>query len=507
VNRPLEDEERRLLPRWRESRSAAAADELTPVPVRAAESSTRDDGIAAKQAAWKEYRTLAHAGDLVSSAIVVGREEDAVDAAEFLLNSKSGASEEARRVARALLRIEHVEPETRIASFGEKDSEAAARIGAEIRRNRRRLVRFPDDPISWVDVSRLFAVLGLTDKADRAMRAALTLAPNHRFTLRSGARLYVHLGDAQRAVEILRRSPATPTDPWLVAAEVSSSMVAERTPRFANVAKQLLSSDNFSPFETAELAGSLASLTLKDGSASKAKKLFAQSLRNPTENAVAQAEWASQRMKASLVEKHHLELPQSFEARALESYSAANWERALSEGEQWQLDELFSTRPAEFGSFVAGTAVGDFTRAERFARLGLRSQPNDKMLLNNLAFALASSDRVEEAAEVISRIKMSELTEDGRTASIATAGLILFRSGEPALGRQYYETAISRAHRMGNRFQEVLATVLLAREELRMRSDRASAVLSRAQQLAEKSAHPMLKSALALVEASSKTSQ
>jgi hypothetical protein len=202
-------------------------------------------------------------------------------------------------------------------------------------------------------------------------------------------------------------------------------------------------------------------------------------------------------MKASLVEKHHLELPQSFEARALESYSAANWERALSEGEQWQLDELFSTRPAEFGSFVAGTAVGDFTRAERFARLGLRSQPNDKM----------SSDRVEEAAEVISRIKMSELTEDGRTASIATAGLILFRSGEPALGRQYYETAISRAHRMGNRFQEVLATVLLAREELRMRSDRASAVLSRAQQLAEKSAHPMLKSALALVEASSKTSQ
>jgi hypothetical protein len=58
------------------------------------------------------------------------------------------------------------------------------------------------------------------------------LAPNHRFALRSAARFFLHVGKPDDAQTILRRSEATRRDPWLMAAEIAVSTVADRTPRW-----------------------------------------------------------------------------------------------------------------------------------------------------------------------------------------------------------------------------------------------------------------------------------
>src|SRR5439155_22265534 len=94
---------------------------------------------------------------------------------------------------------------------------------SRIRVLRQRSIAEPRNAFVWVDLALLYTTLGLRDQAARAIRIALALAPEDRFVLRCASRFLVHIGDAERAHHILKRSEATPYDPWLMAAEFAVS--------------------------------------------------------------------------------------------------------------------------------------------------------------------------------------------------------------------------------------------------------------------------------------------
>jgi tetratricopeptide (TPR) repeat protein len=331
----------------------------------------------------------------------------------------------------------------------------------------------------WVDLAREYVILGQNRHALYAIRAAVALAPMNRFVLRSAARFHLHEGDPERAHDLLRRSPLAQRDPWVLAAEIATATVADRTSSFTKVGRRMIGGERLAAAHITELASALATLEMDAGNRRRSRKLFLQALAAPTENTVAQASWASRHAHVLEFEPEYLDLPRTFEAGAWENYRGQDWSSAVAEAEHWQLDEPFASRSAMFGSFLASVALEDYARAVLFAQRGLQADPRNIVLLNNLAFALASSGRTLEARAALTRIPVADLDVDNRVANLATSGLVAYRHGDPAAGRALYEQAIQLAETAGLREKRAWAMLFLAREEITARSPRAPEMLSR----------------------------
>ncbi len=351
--------------------------------------------------------------------------------------------------------------------------------GKIISRLRADLVRYPKNSIMWVDLALAYANIGQTQKAQRCMSAALTLDPNNRFILRSATRFHLH-SDKAFAHFILRKSPATPADPWLIAAELSVASLVGRSSDFVKDARNALSSGKHSMHDLAELASQLATINLRDGRVKEAHRLFALSLSDPTDNSLAQVHWAAEKDKSMNVPGGDLGTPLAFEVRAFDNFIAGKFRPALDEAKKWIGDEPYSSRAAIFGSYIAGGLLYDYDASISLAGSGLKAKPNNNHLLNNLAFAYAQRGEIAEALRWFRRIPIAKLEPDELIPKIATGGLIEFRRGNLTEGRLLYEKAIRMAHSLRLENLEQMALIHLGFEEIRAKTEDARSFAVRA---------------------------
>jgi tetratricopeptide (TPR) repeat protein len=311
----------------------------------------------------------------------------------------------------------------------------------------------------------LYTTLGMRDPADKVIRIALALAPHDRFVLRCASRFLIHIGQTEKAHSILKRSETTPLDPWLLAAELAVASILEKSSRFTKVAEQMLVGSNLSPRHVSELAGALASTEMWAGNHRRARKLFSRSLEDPTENALAQGVWASRDVSVERVDQMLQARPNANEALTLSTYWAEQWSNSVELSRKWAQDEPFSTRPFLHGSFLASSALQNPAEGERIARLGLRVNPHDPGLLNNLAFSIVCLGRPIEAKEVISGISIEHGPEQSKICLLATRGLIEYRLERPSEGKKLYQEAISKASKLSLAPLKARALLYFAREE------------------------------------------
>ena len=205
-----------------------------------------------------------------------------------------------------------------------------------------------------------------------------------------------------------------------------------------------------------------------------ARKLFRQSMVDPNDNVVAQAVWASHRLRDLNPEEMKLDTPRSFEARARSFYTAEQWQASLAECEEWLFDEPFSSRPAILGSFIAEYILGDYVTAERLVKQALDANPSHWGLRNNLALAQANLGNVSGAQATIDAIPHSQLTSELAVVVRATQGLIRFRRGEIAAGRADYQWAVEQATTLMPGRGVAIALAHLAQEEVRAKTDEAT---------------------------------
>lgn len=456
----LETDTRRIIPRWRDSRTTIASGELRPIsPVRNVADKALATSLREKEAEWIQERTAVAARELVSAALIAGSSPEAENAAGFLLERADPTLPHIREAARRIFFQEDGGKEGQELELGDA-REAIGRL-------RLHLHLHPRNPLGWVDLGRLYAREGLPKQAKKSVLAGLSLAPSHRFTLRSMARLLVHLHEEEEADSLLRSHPATLKDPWLASAAIAVATVLGRVPSQVKVGRAMLESRNFSSYDLSELACALGSLEIEAGNVRGAKKLFRQALVEPSDNSIAQVEWAGHKLDTSLIEASHLKHPFSFEARAAQFYWSGEWEASLEECRQWQEDEGFSGRPAALGTFVAAVLLEDYEICERMARRGLIANPNDAALLNNLAFSLASTNRAQEAERILKTISVRAESVEYHICATATAGLIAFRLGKCEEGRDSYRAAIELARGPRNKFYAAMAAAYWAREEIR----------------------------------------
>ena len=320
----------------------------------------------------------------------------------------------------------------------------------------------------------------MNNRAERAIRIALKLDPTNRFVLRSAARFYIHQGSAEIAHQLLANADSTGNDPWLVAAEIAVASAGNQPPQFVRQGAGMLSDDSIAPMQLTELASAVATLELESGKHGAARKLFRKALIAPTENSVAQAEWASTHVRGLTVDPDRFKVPRLFEARAWGSFTKGEWSGALLDSENWLLDQPFSSRPAMLGSYVALVVFEDHKRARMILERGLIANPSDPILLNNLAFSCASQGLVRDAEKALGQIDDGNLDGESRVVVTATHGLVSFRKGLVEQGRAQYLKAINEATRLGLMTSRAMAAIYLAREEGLARSPNSAEAFRRA---------------------------
>jgi len=454
------DTQRQVIPRWRDLVSTIAHRELEPVrqldSVSFLPSDEDREGLHQREREFEDHGSLSFAADLVSASLVLGPTPRTVAAARVMVDDPR-TPEMARLTAASVLHQAEGSPEP------DNDVDAADQAARRraIRDLRGRLHSNPRNAIKWAELARHYTTEGHARKAINAMRLALAMAPADRFILRGAVRLWVHLREPDVAVDVLKAARSVVvTDPWLLASDIAAAATAGRTSRNIRTARQMVTQGRHTPFAMSELISALATLELVAGQSRRARKLFRSALADPNENSIAQAEWASQHLTGLDIDADQIE--KSAEARARDQSVGDDVEGTLGSTWEWLIDQPFSAEPAIFGSYHA-SMWQRFDEGARFAKEGLRANPRDWLLLNNRAFCLACMDQWADAERLIREAEHLAPTEEQPTV-MATQGLIRFRAGDVAAGRDLYEQAIAQ---LDDRAQRIRAELMLTSELVR----------------------------------------
>lgn len=472
---------REVVPRWRQFGATVRSGETAPL--RQHDDVLPVPDLAENEDAFDRWPGPHTAADLVGAALLAPEPgEAALRAARYLLVTDR-STPNMLRLAELLLAEAAGEPSRRSRELDVPvlDFDAVRLRAGDLRR----IVRAePRNAVRWADLALAHTVLGHPEQAEKEIRTALALAGPNRFLLRAAARLYVHLDQPDEAHALLVREPGVLQDPWLAAAELATAELAGQTSRFARRARSLVEDGGgFAPLHLAELASQVATSELRAGRARHARRLMEVALRDPTDNALAQAEWAS----ANGLNLHpsSLDQPRSYEARALRYSHDGDWNQAAAAGMDWLADQPFAEEPAQFTSYAASIGAKDWHLAVRAAKAGLIANPDNALLHNNAAFALANLDLPDEADLHLAHIHVGSLSARDAAIHQATQGLVAFRRGLADEGRAAYGEAIAGLSKERHGDLVALATAFWAREELRLGTDVAATAVALAKDAAK----------------------
>lgn len=441
-------ESRKLVPRWRELKR-------TPARELASSENYRDFGeindqfnIALSQ--WDECPELESALKL-SEFGMLGAESAGVTAAFQYVMSHPQVRDDLKT------RFSQLSSDIPLISQG-----SAEEVSALISKIRHKLTLFPRHAILHCEIARLYSTLGQNKPAKRHLEMALRLAPENRYVIRSYVRFFVRSGKLDQAMAAFSKVKGT-RDPWLLSAQVATADMAQSTKAIALKSIRDVLSDDLSPDQLSELAGSFGTLELNAGARRRAKRLFEQSAIDPNDNAVAQIVWANAREDLKIPVQLS-DVPLSYEASALQFDADEDWRAALDHLRFWSKDEPFSLRPFAQGSYIAAEYLSDFVAAKEFAEQGLISNPKNPTLLNNLAFCLSELGEPERAMTTIVEAEKYDQDEDSRVAILATRGHILINLGNNVDGIELYKKAIEKAKSRREKSHAELAYLHLIKE-------------------------------------------
>jgi tetratricopeptide (TPR) repeat protein len=477
-----EDKNRQVMPRWYPFITACQLGDVQTETAQEKPKIQTPIAFDLKVNDWREKRTISHAIELVGTALIGGdfQNLDANEAATFVIGSQDHVSFLGRQIAEVYKsdrNIHHVND----VEFNAEDLPHQF----EIARLKTLVRRYPRNAIAWADLAFHYTLLGQNQQAHHCMDIAVSLGGDNRFILRSAARCFLHLDEADKSLFYLRRSSLSKVDPWLASAEISISEAIGKKTRLVKPGKAMIKDGNYSSWSINELAATLSTLEMRHGSMRKSKKLLSTALQQPNENTMAQAEWLASRLGQE-VSKPQTEVLATYEADARRSFRDAEYRQALVHAKEWFRFQPFTSRPAILASYIAAVCLQDEQEAIAIVEEAKATSPESFLLHNNHAFSLASLNRIEDAEKVLSRIHESKIMDVDQNTLAATEGLLKFRKGDISEGREQYKRAIAGFKKNKNNHGVTIATLFWAREESLIHSNFESDALKEAKGLAEK---------------------
>jgi tetratricopeptide (TPR) repeat protein len=273
------------------------------------------------------------------------------------------------------------------------------------------------------------------------------------YVQRIASRFYYHLGEIDKALYLVRKSRNYEVDPWLISTDIAYSTKLGRFNKNMTLGMKMIESNKFSNRDLTELASSIGTVQLQNGSMKQARKAFDVSLKEPNENSFAQVEFVSntiQIIPESELANYLTSLPNAFEARAHEFDSARKYDEAFKDGCRWLLDQPFSKRAALFTQHLAIAKLEEYDKGIEIGKFALHSNPRSVEILNNLAFAYSKKRKFKEARIALEKMKSLHPNDYYRTFLLATEGLLKMREGNIDDGKRLYDLAIN--HALDNKF-------------------------------------------------------
>jgi Tfp pilus assembly protein PilF len=434
---------RHIVPRWRSSLMAASSRDLDPLKRAVARKAGSIPAAVRQQLAeFSSDPSIGTAADALATAIAAGHPEIALPAAAFIQQHADEAPRFLAEIASASLNGLGV-------PLG---LEIPVATQAAIARLRGLLRIYPRSATMWADLARYQAATGDIDKSKRSMRVSLSLAPDHRWVLRSANRLLLHAGDFRQAHHLLASHRRTREDPWLMAAEIASAQLMQVTPKFLSRGRDLLRHPTFQTIHLSELATAVATSDIDGGQRKSARRLLRIAMKDPTENALAQIEWADHKADDGLhVIQTVNRMPDAFEAAFWVKRQEGQIIDAYRAAQAWMADEPFADAPIGAAAHCAAL-LDEYDEIVRITNIGLSRDSGNLLHRNNQVFALISSGRVWEDDAEFERIAQFL---SGRVASpgldmiqvAANIGLLLYRAGQLDDGAMFYRRAIELADR------------------------------------------------------------
>ncbi len=459
-------EKRSVVPRWRTSPSFASSPEAQAIGGGQRRFEMIQGIFERSYSEWEIARTAGHLADLFSIAIVEGRTQELPRLASLVLNFGD-------QVPRVLQKIAERHANRTILEFSAERNNVVLDVDGElaaaaryVTKLRKRVAAYPRDGFAWHDLSYMYNLLGEELKSERAMIAALKVSDSHRLIARSASRLFVHRSENERAMRVLKRSHGFKGDPWLVSAHLAIAQINNEPSSALNAAKKLYDDLASGDKSSSELGMAIATQELYFGKPKKAKQVARESIRNPTENALAQGVWLAPRLNFDLnAEDVVASTDRAFEARSWDFYYRGDWKNSLVEAVSWLQDEPFSTVPALHGSFVAATLLGEFELSSVICKFGLKHNPNSWSLRNNLVVALASMKEIDAAMLEFSSLREPEENSDNYPVWLATYGLLRYGEGDIESARKFYGDSRKILEKNKNRSGQMVSAIYQSIQE------------------------------------------
>lgn len=489
----IDDIRRNMLPLWRSYEDTAQAKELNytgsvilPVGFNRFEFFRQQ---------WEAKPSVVSAADLINIGVVSGQKNLSVvmNAAEYLLNHPEQSSRLALDVARSIAIMPTqplVETNSIVPSFSEivtnlidgletQETDLKARIGVL----RRQVHEHPYNPISYCELARCYASLGLDEKAKLYMDYAVYLAPHSRYISRCAARFYVHINDYERAKKVLISNGRISNDPWLMSAEIAVESVMERSSRYVKIGRQLVFSGDVSPYSSSELCFAICNEDREAGKRKDARKMFEKGLVDPNDNCLAQAQFfAKEDENINLDIASFKGIVHKYEADTRKALIAGQYQDAFVSSLKWMHEYRFEHRPIEFAFGISCDFLKEYDYAINIVKRYLNTAPKDQIAINNLIYALGLSDRVEEAEYYMQRIDLDQYKKEDNSPNgiclLATCGLIEYRKGHIEDGRELYNKAIEVAKKRKDKKLADRARLNMIREEVHCVEDYDTKLLS-----------------------------
>lgn len=407
--------------------------------------------------AWKENRDIPYASDLVSAAMTNGQtgKSEVIEAAKFIIAHSEDSSNTQVICAQSILsdnKSKDIENDIGLADKLSRLKNKDTRYRENIRILKQQNFLFPYNAINYCELARYYANLGQWKKANKMMQIAVQLAPESRYVSRSAARLFLHIEEYDIAHKVLVKNPWLLKDPWIIASEIAVNTAIGRSSRYIKRGQELIASGNYNPFSCSELASAIATLEMNHGNRKKCRNYMNVALQKPNDNSLAQAEWIVHKdQNVGFVFGDYSYLQNKAEADCRYAYFREDYLTALSIGIDWIADYPFDTDPIYFTAEMAYTYLKKYDTAIDIISLGLRSNPEDFGLLNNLAYCYALSGQVLKAESILDKINLNSINIPNNTkiCLTATRGLVEYRKGHIELGRMLYLKAMTDAQTFG----------------------------------------------------------
>jgi hypothetical protein len=285
---------------------------------------------------------------------------------------------------------------------------------------------------------------------------------------------------SDRAIYNLQNSDLCAIDPWIASALISIADMHNLKTKYLNKAFALSNENNLSEFSRSELKSSLGTIELRHGANKAAKRLFRQSLVDPTENALAQARWMTKKfgLDSSLVVEQSKKVTAPFESNSWVHYYNKRFIDCINEALLWASFDSLNPEPVILASFVESTFLENDNKTLQIIDNATPVQKADPTVINNKVFSLIELGRLEEGIAILNKQNILKLPDRDKLTFIATLGFAAFRSGNSELGRKYYQTAISGFINIGEPINATVAKYYYAREEKRLNSEFSYALIS-----------------------------